>query len=251
MAIKNASDLLVYRLYPAAISQVTRIKVKTTAPLDVLGTIKVLNSADTSGNNVAEVSVNISGTNNAANVLVNLSAQLNNNYSSTTSVVDGDYTYKDFTNDYAGDLANDISIVNGTATIGADAIIVEVITEGEDAAADAVAHSTSASISFNNDLRDVTTKDSAGFQENIGGLKSFELSTDALQDISADQDFHDFFSDISQRNEVSVQFSERGSGVKWEGSGYVSSLSMDAGVEENVTYSVTITGTGVVTKGTY
>ena len=251
MAIKNASDLLVYRLYPTAISQVTRIKVKTTAPLDVLGTIKVLNSADTSGNNVAEVSVNISGTNNATNVLVNLSAQLNNNYSSTISIEDGDYTYKDFTNDYAGDLVNDISIVNGTATIGDDAIIVEVITEGEDAAADAVAHSTSASISFNNDLRDVTTKDSAGFQENIGGLKSFELSTDALQDISEDQDFHDFFSDISQRNEVSVQFSERGSGVKWEGSGYISSLSMDAGVEENVTYSVSITGTSSVVKGTY
>ena len=251
MAIKNASDLLVYRLYPTAISQVTRIKVKTTAPLDVLGTIKVLNSADTSGNNVAEVSVNISGTNNATNVLVNLSAQLNNNYSSTISIEDGDYTYKDFTNDYAGDLVNDISIVNGTATIGDDAIIVEVITEGEDAAADAVAHSTSASISFNNDLRDVTTKDSAGFQENIGGLKSFELSTDALQDISEDQDFHDFFSDISQRKEVSVQFSERGSGVKWEGSGYISSLSMDAGVEENVTYSVSITGTSSVVKGTY
>ena len=251
MAIKNASDLLVYRLYPTAISQVTRIKVKTTAPLDVLGTIKVLNSADTSGNNVAEVSVNISGTNNATNVLVNLSAQLNNNYSSTISVEDGDYTYKDFTNDYAGDLVNDISIVNGTATIGDDAIIVEVITEGEDAAADAVAHSTSASISFNEDLRDITSKDSGGYQENAGGLRSFELSTDALQDISEDQDFHDFFSDISQRNEVSVQFSERGSGVKWEGSGYVSSLSMDAGVEENVTYSVTITGTGVVTKGTY
>jgi len=50
---------------------------------------------------------------------------------------------------------------------------------------------------------------------------------------------------------VIVRFAERDSGVKWEGSGYVSSLSMDAGVEENVTYSVTITGTGVVTKGTY
>ena len=100
-------------------------------------------------------------------------------------------------------------------------------------------------------MRDVTTKDSAGFQENIGGLKSFELSSDALQDINADLDFKEFYDDINERNEVIIKFAERDSGVRWEGSGYISSLSMDAGVEENVTYSVTITGTSSVVKDTY
>ena len=102
-------------------------------------------------------------------------------------------------------------------------------------------------------MRDITSKDSGGYQENAGGLRLFELSTDALQDINADLDFKEFYDDINERNEVIVRFAERatgGSDVKWEGSGYISSLSMDAGVEENVTYSVTITGTGVVTKGT-
>ena len=101
------------------------------------------------------------------------------------------------------------------------------------------------------DLRDTTTKDSGGFQDNEGGLRSFELSTDALQDVNADLDFKEFFDDINSRSEVTVRFSERGSGQKWEGVGIVTSASMDAGVEENTTYSVSITGTGVATQDVY
>ena len=50
---------------------------------------------------------------------------------------------------------------------------------------EAIAHATSASISINMDLRDSTTKSSAGWQENLGGLKSWELSGDAFVDISS------------------------------------------------------------------
>lgn len=251
MAIKNASDLLVYRLYPVAVNQVTRIRVLKVSPLSGNGTLKILNTTTSAGANVAELTTAISGNTGAAVLGVLTNTLVANGYSVPVSGEDdGDYIYKDCTNSFAGDV-NTLSVVDGTAEIDEGALEVIVLTEGEDAGADAVAHSTSASISFNEDLRDITSKDSGGYQENAGGLRSFELSSDALQDISADLDFHDFFSDISQRNEVSVRFAERGSGVKWEGSGYISSLSMDAGVEENVTYSVTITGTGVVTKGTY
>ena len=253
MAIKNASDLLVYRLYPVAVKQVTRIRVKNSSPLDTTGNIRLRNAYLANGNLQTNYLLLTCNTNDASTVLAQITGNLtsvNFLYTATTEVVDGDYTYVDYTSAVAQDNLT-IYFQNGTADIDEGAIEVIVLTEGEDAGADAVAHSTSASISFNNDLRDVTTKDSVGFQENIGGLKSFELSTDALQDISADQDFNDFFGDLNQRNEVSVQFSERGSGVKWEGSGYISSLSMDAGVEENVTYSVTITGTSSVVKGTY
>jgi len=253
MAIKNASDLLVYRLYPVAVKQVTRFRVKSSSPLDGTGSLLLYNQYDSDGDyHQGPTTLNIN-TNDGTTILSTIKTHLMGpywDYTATNEVVDGDYLYIDFTSAIAKDNIT-FEILNGTAEIEDGAIEVIVLTEGEDAGADAVAHSTSASISFNNDLRDITSKDSGGYQENAGGLRSFELSTDALQDISADQDFHDFFSDISQRNEVSVRFAERGSGVKWEGSGYISSLSMDAGVEENVTYSVTITGTGVVTKGTY
>jgi len=252
MAIKNASDLLVYKKSPANVAQVTRVRVLDSTPLVSLGTLKILNTTNGSGNNVAELTTASLTGNNATNVLALIGNQLDpNGYSKTTIQTDGDYKYMDFTNDFAGDV-NTLSVVDGTAEIEDGAIEVIVITSGETLNSyEPIAHSTSASISFNNDLRDVTTKDSAGFQENISGLKSFELSSDALQDINADLDFKEFYDDINERNEVIIKFAERDSGVRWEGSGYVSSLSMDAGVEENVTYSVTITGTSSVVKGTY
>ena len=253
MAIKNASDLLVYKKSPANVAQVTRIRVLDSNPLVNLGNLKILNTTNGSGNNVSELTTqDVQIINNASNVLSIIGNKLGaNGYTSGGIEPDGDYSYRDFTNTFAKDV-NTFSIADGTGEIEDGAIEVIVLTSGETLdGQEPIAHSTSASISFNNDLRDVTSKDSGGYQENAGGLRSFELSTDALQDISADQDFHDFFSDISQRNEVSVRFAERGSGVKWEGSGYISSLSMDAGVEENVTYSVTITGTSSVVKGTY
>ena len=253
MAIKNASDLLVYKKSPADVAQVTRVRVIEATPLDGVGTIKVLNTTDGSGNNVAELSPDLNITGNTGGTLLNLLSNrlILNGYSSQPTQTDGDYKYRDFTNTFAGDV-NTFSLADGTAEIEDGAIEVIVITSGETLDDyEPIAHSTSASISFNNDLRDVTTKDSAGFQENIGGLKSFELSSDALQDINADLDFKEFYDDINERNEVIIKFAERDSGVKWEGSGYISSLSMDAGVEENVTYSVSITGTSSVVKGTY
>jgi predicted secreted protein len=258
MAIKNASDLLVYKKSPANVAQVTRVKVKKVSPLSATGTIFVKNYTTSSGANVAQEET-VGATNNGATVIIRISNVLtaNSNYSSSNTIdpgVDSDFVYRDFTNAYQGDV-NTLSFADGTADIDEGAIEVIVLTSGESIGTyEPIAHSTSASISFNNDLRDVTTKDSAGFQENIGGLKSFELSSDALQDINADLDFKEFYDDINERNEVIVRFAERatsGTDVKWEGSGYISSLSMDAGIEENVTYSVTITGTSSVVKGTY
>ena len=255
MAIKNASDLLVYKKSPADVAQITRIRVKKVAPLSADGTIFVQNYTTSSGVNVPQGET-VGATNNGATVLFRIRGVLiaNSNYTGTSTVdpgVDSDFVYADFTNAYQGDV-NTLSLADGTADINEGAIEVIVLTSGESLDGyEPIAHSTSASISFNNDLRDVTTKDSAGFQENIGGLKSFELSADALQDINADLDFKEFYDDINERNEVIIKFAERDSGVRWEGSGYISSLSMDAGVEENVTYSVSITGTSSVVKDTY
>lgn len=252
MAIKNASDLLVYKKSPADVAQITRIKVLNVTPLSANGTVKILNTTTSGGVNVAELETDATTSNTGSDLIIKIfSLLVSNGYSGSGTGTEGGYIYRDFTNNHDGDI-NTLSFANGTAEIDEGGIEVVVIQSGETLDGyEPIAHSTSASISFNNDLRDVTTKDSAGFQENIGGLKSFELSADALQDINADLDFKEFYDDINERNEVIIKFSERGSGVKWEGSGYISSLSMDAGVEENVTYSVSITGTSSVVKGTY
>ena len=80
------------------------------------------------------------------------------------------------------------------------------------------------------------------------------MSTDALQDYSADLDFKDFFDNIGNRESIVLRFAERDTGGSsdkyYEGSAFVTSLSMDAGVEDNLTYSVTFTGTATITSGT-
>ena len=255
MAIINASDLLVYKKSPADVAQVTRIRALLVDALSGSGNIKILNSANSSGTNVPESTITPSS-NTGNSVLDIIYTELVTNQSAYSVsggiITDGDYVYWDFTNLYSGDLDNAISIADGTATINEDGVEVIVITSGQtNNVYEPIAHSTSASVSFNMDLRDTTTKDSGGFQDNEGGLRSFELSTDALQDVNADLDLKEFFNDISSRSEVTVRFAERVSGQKWEGVGIVTSASMDAGVEENTTYSVSITGTGVATQDVY
>jgi TP901-1 family phage major tail protein len=112
----------------------------------------------------------------------------------------------------------------------------------------ALAHCTSASISINMDLRDSTTKSSAGWQENLGGLKSWELSGDAFVDISGPTgaDVEELFTTMEARAEIECDFGL--SGMLYRGNALITSISIDAGVEENATYSISLTGTGTLTQ---
>ena len=127
-----------------------------------------------------------------------------------------------------------------------------------------IAYATSASLSLNMDLRDSTTKSSDGWQENLGGLKSWELSGDAFIDISADtisgiDPFIDGSSSSQNLKTIGSIYDTWLAGAavvvafgnetkEWYGNGIITSLSLDAGVEENATYSITIQGTGVITE---
>ncbi len=109
---------------------------------------------------------------------------------------------------------------------------------------EAVAHSTSASLSVNMDLRDSTTKSSGGWQENLGGLKSWEMSGDAFVDITSPTgaDIESLFTAFEARLAIQCTFGL--SGMLYDGTALITSISIDAGVEENATYSISLTGTG-------
>ena len=216
MAIKNASDLLVYAKTTNPAKQVTRIYVKTTDPLEMpdgatQGNVKINNVTNGSGVVKDDVTTN-NANNTAASLLSKIAGVLvtNNNYIQTSSVVSGDYTYRDFTN-FAVGLVPTLEIVSGTATLNEGAIIIEIITPGSSAIFDPVAFSTSASFSTNMDLRDITNKDSGGWSESLGGLRSFEVSTDILQSINPDVplDGTDFFDKLKARSLVDLSFSDR------------------------------------------
>ena len=108
---------------------------------------------------------------------------------------------------------------------------------------EAVAHCTSASLSVNMDLRDSTTKSSSGWSESLGGLKSWEMSGDAFVDIASPTgaDIESLFTTLVAGTAVQCTFGL--SGMLYDGTALITSISIDAGVEENATYSISLTGT--------
>ncbi len=221
MAIKNASDLLVYTK-TGATKQVTRIYVKTTTPFTFPGSastavLAINNITGGDGKVYDGINTGQAFSNTGADALLKIKQTLDDtgyDYAFTDAATSGDYTYRDFTN-AANGLVPTLELVPSTAassvTFKTDSVIIEILTPGSSAVLDPVAFSTSASFSTNMDLRDVTTKDSDGWSESVGGLKSFEVSTELLQTLNPDHpiDGTDFINKLKERSLVNVSFSDR------------------------------------------
>ena len=112
---------------------------------------------------------------------------------------------------------------------------------------EAVAHCTSASLSVNMDLRDSTTKSSSGWSESLGGLKSWEMSGDAFVDLtSTNASMADCFDALIAGAAVAAVFTI--DSETYTGTALITSVSADAGVEENTTFSVSLTGTAALVR---
>jgi len=217
MAIQNASDLLVYIKTDVALKQITRIKTLTTAPFSVFETgkkgVKISNITKADGTVIDDAAKNITlntGSSLIAGVSQELVAAYNYTDMSGSDQTDGDYTYRDFRNGGTG-LVPTLEILSGSGTLKENGVIIEIISPGSSDILDPVAFSTSASFSTNTDLIDVTTKDSEGCSESVSGLKSFELSTELLQNLNPDHpiDGTDFFTILEKRRTYNVSFSDR------------------------------------------
>tara|TARA_Y100001973_G_C5157492_1_gene311666 strand:- start:227 stop:655 length:429 start_codon:yes stop_codon:yes gene_type:complete len=113
-------------------------------------------------------------------------------------------------------------------------------------------HSTSCSISINADTIDVSSKDSNGYRDLIGGQKSFSLSADGLMDFTSSgstTDPDEIFTQLDNRTSVTFTFAlATPAGYKYTGSGFITSLEVSGGVEDAPTYSCSIEGTGQITQ---
>lgn len=113
-------------------------------------------------------------------------------------------------------------------------------------------HSQNVSLSMNVDTIDISTKDSSGFRELLGGQKSFSLSADGLMDFEAragDTDIAELFDQMMDRTEVDFIFAlSTPAGFTISGDGFITSLEISGGTEDAPTYSVSIEGTGAITK---
>lgn len=129
------------------------------------------------------------------------------------------------------------------AIVNATDVVVKINTTAGSAPSDVLLHCTSASLAISRDLRDSTTKASGGWQKNLPGLKSWEISGDGFVDFDGTMDTKDLITEmISATPEVEVSFGVAGSGV-YTGQAIITSISIDAGVEENATYSISLQGT--------
>jgi TP901-1 family phage major tail protein len=138
-----------------------------------------------------------------------------------------------------------------TSIMNSTDVVIQISEDGG-TTYDIIGRATSASLSVSMETRSTTTKDSAGWDENLEGLKSWSLSGDGLVTYSISGDYDtpdDLFTLLSNRTLVKVKFGSATSGeIDYTGDAYLVSYEQEAGVEENVTYSFGFTGTGVLTQ---
>lgn len=138
-----------------------------------------------------------------------------------------------------------------TSIMNSTDVVIQISEDGG-TTYDIIGRATSASLSVSMETRDTTTKDSAGWQENLEGLKNWSLSGDGLVTYSISGDYDtpdDLFTLLSNRTKVKVKFGSATSGeIDYTGDAYLVSYEQESGVEENVTFSFGFTGTGVLTQ---
>ena len=138
-----------------------------------------------------------------------------------------------------------------TSIMNSTDVVIQISEDGG-TTYDIIGRATSASLSVSMETRSTTTKDSAGWDENLEGLKSWSLSGDGLVTYSIAGDYDtpdDLFTLLSNRTLVKVKFGSATSGeIDYTGDAYLVSYEQEAGVEENVTHSFGFTGTGVLTQ---
>jgi len=268
MAIINGSDLLVYKKNPAGADNNVKQRVQLTfngsSDTEVVTNLNTSGDDLTLGNlinavtggNISDVGMNLTDGN-----LFTLYDKIRSTFNGSSHYITVGTTFNNATQfdagsktlvieyNFAGDVDGLFTITPiGSVTIADGTIDFAVIQEGKtNSTFDPVAFSTNATISITRDLRDITNKDSGGVSESLPGQKSFEITVDALEDLTADYELQSKIDELLAGTEVDIRFSQRitsGDDVCLQGTALVSSITANAGVEENLTYSATFTGTG-------
>lgn len=139
-----------------------------------------------------------------------------------------------------------------TGPINTTALVLQVRTSTGPDVYTTVAHSQDASLSLSHDVRDITTKDSAGWAEFLEGLRGAEMSISGLYAYD-DTQGADYLADVLiDRTTVRVRFTTAVTGDKYYlATGYITSCELSSpGAEDTATYSASVKITGAITFGT-
>jgi TP901-1 family phage major tail protein len=112
-----------------------------------------------------------------------------------------------------------------------------------------IGQATECSLTLNQETIDVTTKDSSGNRELIGGMKSGSMSVSGLIDVSAaTTGALTLVAQWETGGSVAVVFDHAATGGKtFTGSGIITSLEQSGGTEDAPTFSASIELTGAIT----
>lgn len=118
-----------------------------------------------------------------------------------------------------------------------------------------VAYSTNATININQSPRSTTNKESGGWEENMEGLRNWDVSVDALYawldpdgNPIANETLSEIFTGyMYARTKFSLTFGTTGStsgDTKYVGDAWLTSISLTAPLEDTATFSASFQGTG-------
>jgi len=121
-----------------------------------------------------------------------------------------------------------------------------------------IGFSTSATINVNQSLRSTSSKASGGWEENMEGIRNFDVSTDALYlytnadgstvtEVTEDE----LYLHIHNRTSFTLKFgvgTTASGDVNYTGTAFVTSISVSAPMEDTATYSVSFQGSGALTQ---
>lgn len=114
-----------------------------------------------------------------------------------------------------------------------------------------IAKSTSCTLNIVHNTRNSSSKDSGGWEEALGAMRSWTVSGDFLDAEDAGYRFDDLFALIGSRAPVTLKVSSEVSGDKYyTGSAILTSLDRECPMEENVSGSYSFKGTGALTEAT-
>jgi len=120
----------------------------------------------------------------------------------------------------------------------------------------AVAHSTNVSISVSQEMMAATSKDSNGWDESLPGKKSWTASGDFYHDqvTSGKHNLANIFSSLTAGSKLACTFkldSQQVDDRYFTGNVYIESIDVNAGVEDNISYSISLKGTGALSFTAY
>ncbi len=118
-----------------------------------------------------------------------------------------------------------------------------------------IANCTSAQVTINSEMMGATTKDSGGWEESLPGKKSWTMSGDFLYEQvpgGSAVALSTLFDALVAKTKFLVYFSTKTQGQhQYSGNCYIESIDMSAGVEDNVTFNISLKGTGAITRSSY